>query len=256
MGDLREEFLPHCEARNISRRTLDWYADRTRRFTDWCVDRGITEPSDLRWSDLQAFVLDRRRRGFADNTVHGYAQVVKTLCRVGHRLGYIPEDITDGFEMPRVPKTIIPTFNDEQLETLLATPDKRTWVGIRDRAILVVLLDTLIRVSELVGLDAEDSSRRRSDPGDGQGSEGTGSPVRESCIPGPSPVPQRGPGPSSRRPVLHHPLRTADEPVGSPPDDRPALQGDGRRGCSVLAAHAPAHGREAVHPGGRRRVHA
>ena len=116
------------------------------------VARGGGSP----WSDLQAFVLDRRRRGFAANTVHGYAQVVKTLCRLGHQLGYIPEDITDGFEMPRVPRTIIPTFSDEQLEALLAAPDKRTWVGIRDRAILLVLLDTLIRVSELVGLDAGD----------------------------------------------------------------------------------------------------
>jgi integrase/recombinase XerD len=58
--------------------------------------------------------------------------------------------------MPRVPKTIIPTFSDGQLQALLAVPDKRTWLGIRDRAILLVLLDTLIRVSELVGLDAED----------------------------------------------------------------------------------------------------
>jgi hypothetical protein len=87
LDDLRGEFLAHCEARNLSPGTLEWYADRTRRFADWCVDRKITEPSDLRWSDLQAFVLDRRRRGFAANTVHGYAQVVKTLCRLGHRLG-------------------------------------------------------------------------------------------------------------------------------------------------------------------------
>ncbi len=61
-----------------------------------------------------------------------------------------PENITAGFEMPRVPKTIVPTFSDEQLEALLAGPDKRTRVGIRDRAILLVLLDTLIRVSERV----------------------------------------------------------------------------------------------------------
>jgi len=97
-------------------------------------------------------VLDRRRRGFAANTVHGYAQVVRTLCQ--HRLGYITEDITSGFEMPRVPRTIIPTFTDAQLEALLAAPDKRTWVSIRDGTI-VLALETLIRVSELVGLEAE-----------------------------------------------------------------------------------------------------
>ena len=156
LEDLREEFLAHCEARNLSGRTVEWYADRTRRFTDWCASQGITAPSDLRWTDLEQFVLDRRRQGFAPNTVHGYAQVLKTLCRQGHRMGYIPEDITTRFELPRVPRTIVPTFSDEQLQGVLAVPDRRTWVGIRDRAILLVLLDTLIRVSELVGLDAED----------------------------------------------------------------------------------------------------
>jgi len=109
LEDLREEFLAHCEARNLSGRTLEWYADRTRRFADWCSAQGISAPSDLRWSDLEEFVLDRRRKGFAPNTVHGYAQVLKTLCRLGHRMGYIPEDITANFEMPRVPRTIVPT---------------------------------------------------------------------------------------------------------------------------------------------------
>jgi integrase/recombinase XerD len=155
LEDLREEFLAHCEARNLSGRTLEWYAERTRRFTDWCSSRGISVPSDLRWSDLEEFVLDCRRRGFAPNTVHGYAQVVKTLCRLGHRMGYLRQEITAGFQMPRVPRTIVPTFSDQQLQDLLAAPDRRTWAGIRDWAIILVLLDTLLRVSEMVGLDAE-----------------------------------------------------------------------------------------------------
>jgi hypothetical protein len=37
LEDLREEFLAHCEARNLSGRTVEWYGDRTRRFTDWCT---------------------------------------------------------------------------------------------------------------------------------------------------------------------------------------------------------------------------
>ncbi len=32
LEDLREEFLAHCEALNLSGRTLEWYGDRTRRF--------------------------------------------------------------------------------------------------------------------------------------------------------------------------------------------------------------------------------
>ena len=63
LEDLREEFLAHCEARNLSGRTVQWYDDRTRRFVDWCATQGIECPSDLRLSDLERFVLDCRRQG-------------------------------------------------------------------------------------------------------------------------------------------------------------------------------------------------
>ena len=41
IADLREEFLDRCRAKNLSVRTLEWYEDRTQRFSEWCFDRGI-----------------------------------------------------------------------------------------------------------------------------------------------------------------------------------------------------------------------
>ena len=61
----------------------------------------LTRREDARFVDTHPGSLALRDAG---------AQVLKTLCRLGHRLGYIPEDITTDFEMPRVPKTIVPTF--------------------------------------------------------------------------------------------------------------------------------------------------
>ena len=49
-----------------------------------------------------------------------------------------------------------PDLSEDQIRGLLKQPDTRTWVGIRDRAILLTFLDTLVRVSELVGVNAED----------------------------------------------------------------------------------------------------
>jgi len=43
-----------------------------------------------------------------------------------------------------------------EMEALLATPDMSTWVGRRDRAILLLALQTGLRVSELVNLDCAD----------------------------------------------------------------------------------------------------
>jgi integrase/recombinase XerD len=43
-----------------------------------------------------------------------------------------------------------------EMEALLATPDVSTWIGRRDRAILLLALQTGLRVSELINLDCAD----------------------------------------------------------------------------------------------------
>src|SRR5690606_31376018 len=52
----------------------------------------------------------------------------------------------------RLPKAV----SIEQIERLLATPSDKDVLGLRDRAMLETLYSTGIRVSELVGLNAED----------------------------------------------------------------------------------------------------
>lgn len=156
LQDLRDEFLVRCHAKNLSPRTIEWYAKHTASFIEWCRARGVTAAAQLSTSLIEEYLIGAREQGRTPNTVRGYAQTLKTLSRFGHKKGLIPANIMADFEMPKVPQVIIQTFSEDQLRALLKRPDTRTWLGIRDRAILLTFLDTLVRVSELVGVDAED----------------------------------------------------------------------------------------------------
>lgn len=79
IADLREEFLDRCRGKNLSGRTIEWYEDRTRRFSDWCLDQGILQAKDLTADDLERFVLVLQRGPYKPQTVRGFAQIVKTL---------------------------------------------------------------------------------------------------------------------------------------------------------------------------------
>jgi integrase/recombinase XerD len=57
---------------------------------------------------------------------------------------------------PKAPDYLIPTFTPEHLEKMLATCDLKTNEGFRNYVLLLVLLDTGMRVSELCGLRVED----------------------------------------------------------------------------------------------------
>lgn len=58
--------------------------------------------------------------------------------------------------MPETPRKIIPTFSTDQIQRLMGALDPRTPNGFRDYAIILVFIDTGIRLSELVNLRLED----------------------------------------------------------------------------------------------------
>ena len=52
----------------------------------------------------------------------------------------------------RTNKALVTYLTDEEMAALLQAPDRRSWIGRRDQALLVLALETGMRVSELTGL--------------------------------------------------------------------------------------------------------
>lgn len=56
----------------------------------------------------------------------------------------------------RYDRTPVEYLTRSETEALLATPDQSTWGGRRDRTLLLLAVQTGLRVSELIGLDCQD----------------------------------------------------------------------------------------------------
>jgi len=56
----------------------------------------------------------------------------------------------------RYERRLIEYLKPEEIDALLAAPDRATWIGRRDRALLLVAIQTGLRVSELIGLRRDD----------------------------------------------------------------------------------------------------
>lgn len=85
LQDLCDDFLARCHAKNLTPRTIEWYEMRIRCFSRWCEDQGIHMARGLSTEALEQYLTDEQSRGISPNTVRGMAQMVKTLCRFGHR---------------------------------------------------------------------------------------------------------------------------------------------------------------------------
>jgi len=56
----------------------------------------------------------------------------------------------------RYSRTLVQFLNRSEIDALLAAPDQRTWLGRRDHALLLVAVQTGLRLSELTGLQTHD----------------------------------------------------------------------------------------------------
>jgi integrase len=56
----------------------------------------------------------------------------------------------------RFTRALVPFLSRQEVDALLAAPDQRTWSGRRDHAIILLAVQTGLRLSELTGLQRQD----------------------------------------------------------------------------------------------------
>lgn len=140
--------------RNTFRLLLRFAAKRLRR-----------APSRLALADLCApFVgefldhLEQERGNGARSrnarlaAIHSFFRYV-ALCEPAHAL--LCQRIL-AIPSKRFERGIVDFLTEEEVDALLAAPDPRTWIGRRDRTLLLVAVKTGLRLSELVSLRRQD----------------------------------------------------------------------------------------------------
>ena len=150
-----EMFLLHQEASRHTPRTVQTYRETLTRFLEYLAELKITAPEEITPHAIRRFLVDLERRGLADTTVHKFARCIKTFCNF-----LVNEELLDAspmrkVAMPKLEKKIHPPFSQEEVEKLLAACGK-DFHGLRDRAIVLCLLDSGLRAAEFVSLNVGD----------------------------------------------------------------------------------------------------
>jgi len=116
----------------------------------------ITLPLDkcptIIWNSLQIYVF------ILSIIMPAYRRCCVTTAFFGFlkREGFVDNNVMAKVKMPKVPETIIPTFSEKEVGRLLAQADKGSNEGFRNYCLLLTLIDTGIRLSELANLKTDD----------------------------------------------------------------------------------------------------
>jgi len=90
------------------------------------------------------------------SAVQGHVRAIKAFWGWLVREEYIEKNPLARFPLPRIPKYIIPALTIEQVGKLLAAIDRDTDLGAKYYCLLILLLDTGMRISELVSIKMDD----------------------------------------------------------------------------------------------------
>jgi site-specific recombinase XerD len=140
-------FVEAKVAQFCTQRTIGQYEWILTRFTRWAGERGIETVDQITSTDIRAFLTMLRSGERASSYVHGHARVIRTWLRFLEGEGLLDDNPMTRVAMPRVERKILPTFTKDELERLFAAC-KTT----RERAMMLVLIDTGVRASEFVHL--------------------------------------------------------------------------------------------------------
>ncbi|MGB0091310.1 MAG: tyrosine-type recombinase/integrase, partial [Solirubrobacteraceae bacterium] len=150
--------------RDASPRTITAYRDTMRLLLTFASEQTGKLPSRLDIDDLDAPMIGafldylEQDRGNSPRTRNARLAAIHSLYRYSAlRHPEHAHTIARVIEIPnkRYDRTIVSYLEQHEIKALLRAPDRTTWLGRRDHALLLTAIQTGLRVSELVNLRIE-----------------------------------------------------------------------------------------------------
>lgn len=139
-------YLLDAQSRNYSPRTIESMRGRVGRFVAWLAAHDIAQIDALTTADIRRFQLERQGI-VGEMTLHTEARALRAFLNWCVAESYLT--VSPMPKMPRRPALIKTALTPAQLRQLLRNADARETV------IVLMLLDTGVRASELCRIDVE-----------------------------------------------------------------------------------------------------
>jgi len=156
LSSVRDEFVFHCQCRKLSPRTIRNYGkqiDYLLRFLQ--QEHGISSIEDVSPRHIKDFLHSMLKAGRTTNYVNDLLKAFKVFFRYAFEEDYTDQLLTQKIRSVKGEKTIIRTFTEEELKQMIAYYQGHDYLTIRNKVILLMLIDTGIRLSELTSLTEE-----------------------------------------------------------------------------------------------------
>jgi site-specific recombinase XerD len=157
LESLRTSFNRSLRVEGKADRTLVLYGQSITYFSQWLNAQGLpADLSNLTRDNVLGWLDELRERGQATGTIRtrwgGLRRFVNWLVAED----IMSKDPLAGISVDKPEPPPVPVFTDEELTALVGACRGKSFNDLRDAAVIRLLIDCGLRVSELTGIDMED----------------------------------------------------------------------------------------------------
>lgn len=163
-----ELFLDAKRLQRRSDRTIKTYERALKHYSGYCSNNGLNAGNDAaitayirymtfektKWDDHPTNVSDIV--GVSAGSVNNAIRVLRVFFNWAMTQKLIAHNPAKSTELQTEPDNGFELFTDDEISLLLKTPNQRTYTGFRDYVMMLVLIDTGLRIGELTSLKRGD----------------------------------------------------------------------------------------------------
>lgn len=136
-----------------SPKTVSWYGEMLADFVKFLssTNRDLVL-SEFSAETVREYIIAQQERGLSPFTVQSKVRALKAFSSWLFAEQYTPGNLLSNVKLPRAPIKLIEPLTATEIDRLIGMQNPLTTMGSRNIAILITLLDTGLRASELCNL--------------------------------------------------------------------------------------------------------
>ena len=160
---LMEHFEIHNRTEGKSPRTVEWYNLVLGQLCHWLESRDtpttlnhVDEMMILRFIFFLQEKPGTKAKTMSTHTMYNRVTALRSFFGWLHRQGYTDKHVLQNLKQLKTADLVIEPLNREEIYQIMRTISPKTALGSRNTALVTIMLDTGLRISEVAGLKDRD----------------------------------------------------------------------------------------------------
>ena len=156
-------FEVHNRTEGKSPRTVEWYNEVLRLFLDWLTKSGLSTSLDqIGEPEARSFVLhlqqtpSRAGKPLSSHSISNRVRALRAFFSWIAKKGYTEVHVLEDMRPPKTVGRVIEPLKESEVRAILGSINTATVLGARNAALVSLMLDTGLRLSETASLKVDD----------------------------------------------------------------------------------------------------